>query len=369
MKKCIFELSKRNFMKRYFIGIIFFVLLTSSAWGQAGQTIYSFLELPVSSHIAALGGANVSLRNNDINFALSNPALLSSETDNQLALNFTNYIADVSVGSAVYGKNWRDNLLAVGIQYIDYGTFDGTTETNQSTGTFTAKDFALSFMYAKQLEKNWQGGVCLKPIYSAYETYTSFGIGVDLGLSYAYEEKGLYLGMALQNIGSQIITYNDEIEYLPFNTLISFSKRFSHAPIRLSITAHHLHIWNLNYINTIYTTTLEGEKEYDTVSFVDMLFRHAIFGIDIIPSKNLYLTVGYNHRRAAELRLSGLKTIAGFSFGGGLKVSKFHVGFTASQYQKGIMSYHVSLSTMLDSFKKKQAKQVIKEDEEDNSSN
>lgn len=349
-------------MKRYLFIVALCGLMTANTWSQAGQAIYTFLELPVSSHMAALGGANVSLRTNDINYALSNPALLTAETNNQLALNFSNYIADVSVGSVAYGKNWSDNMFAVAMQYIDYGTFEGTTETNQSFGTFTAKDFALSLVYAKQLQKYWQGGVNLKPIYSAYESYSSFGIGVDLGLSYAREENGLYLGIALQNIGTQLVSYNDELEHLPFNSMISFSKKFSHAPVRVTCTAHHLHIWNLNYVNSIYTTTLTGEKVYETVNFVDMLFRHFIAGIDIMPSKNFYLTVGYNHRRAAELRLNGLKTIAGFSFGGGLKISKFSVGFSAAQYQKGIMTYQFSVSTNMNSFKKKHA------DKEDNSS-
>lgn len=349
-------------MKRYLLIVGIFCVMATNSWSQAGQSIYTFLELPVSSHMAALGGANVSLRTNDINYALSNPALLSSETNNQLALNFSNYIADVSVGSVAYGKNWHDNMFAVAMQYIDYGTFEGTTETNQSFGNFTAKDFALSLVYAKQLLKNWQGGITLKPIYSAYESYSSFGIGVDLGLSYARVDKGIFVGAALQNIGSQLVSYNEELEYLPFNSMISFSKKFSHAPVRVSCTAHNLHRWNLNYVNSVYTTTLTGEKIYETVSFVDMLFRHVIVGLDIIPSKNLYLTVGYNHRRAAELRLNGLKTIAGFSFGGGIKVSKFHIGFSAAQYQKGIMTYQFSLSTNTNSFKKKHA------DKENNSS-
>jgi hypothetical protein len=351
-------------MKRTYIVLLLLTLIFTSAFSQAGQYIYTFLEMPVSSHINALGGANVALRTNDINFALENPALLTSETDKQLALNFTNYLADASVGSAAFGKNWKENMFAAAIQYVDYGMFEARSETNEVLGNFTAKDVALSLMYARQLEKYWQGGVCIKPIYSAYESYTSFGIGVDVGISYAREDKGLYLGLALQNIGTQLVSYNKELEYFPFNSMVSFSKKFKHAPIRVHVTAHHLHYWHLDYTNNVYTTTLSGAKTYDTISFVDMLFRHSILAIDIIPTKNMYVTVSYNHRRAAELRLLGLKTIAGFSFGGGLKVYKFHLGFAASQYQKGIMTYQFSLNTNLDWVKKKHVKT-----EEDNSSN
>jgi len=351
-KKCIFELSKSKRMKRYFLVFSFLIISTVYLLGQAGQSAYTFLELPISSHMAALGGSNVCLRNNDINFALSNPSLLSPETDNQLALNFTKHIVGVSVGSAVYGNTWNGNMFGIGMQYVDYGTFDETSETNQNLGTFTAKDYALSFIYAKQLGKNWQGGITLKPIYSAYESYTSFAMGVDVGLSYDLKDKGVSLGAALQNVGTQITSYNNQLEKLPFNSLISFSEKFIHAPLRVSLTAHHLQVWNLNYLNTITTTSLTGVKTSDTISFVDMFFRHLIVAIDFIPSKNIYFTVGYNHERAAELGLSDLKTSAGFSFGGGLTISKFQIGFAASQFQKGIMAYQFSISTDLNSYKK-----------------
>ena len=54
---------------------LFFNLI--SAFPQAGRGVYRFLELPVSSRAAAVGGHNVSLRDNDVNFALMNPALLT----------------------------------------------------------------------------------------------------------------------------------------------------------------------------------------------------------------------------------------------------------------------------------------------------
>ncbi len=342
-------------MKRLLSYSIFSFISSFFVWSQSGQAVYSFLEIPFSSHVSALGGANVALRSQDVNFATGNPSLLSVDTDNQLALNFSNHIADVSLGSVVYGKNWKDNLLGFAIQYIDYGSFDGYSQTNQPMGSFTAKDFAVSFMYAKQLAKNWHGGIAVKPIYSAYENYYSVGIAVDMGWSYANEAKGLFWGMALQHIGTQVRSYAETAESLPYNSLLSFSKKFSHAPLRVSVTAHHLHVWNLGYTNTITTTTLSGEKLSESISFVDMLFRHAILGIDFVPSKSFYLTAGYNHQRAAELRVSGIKSIAGFSFGGGLKVSNFQLGFAAVQYQKGILSYQVSLNTKLNSFIKKHA--------------
>ena len=89
-------------------------LISCSAFSQAGKATYSFLELPVSSRQAALGGSNVSLRDNDLNFAFRNPALLTDETDNSLGLNMANYLADIRFGSAMYGKKiGKENFIAI----------------------------------------------------------------------------------------------------------------------------------------------------------------------------------------------------------------------------------------------------------------
>lgn len=338
-------------MKRYILLFNLLILLSFEAQSKSGQTVYQFLEFPFYSHSAALGGTNASLFDDGINGALSNPSLLSSETDNQLAVNYTNYLSDVNVGSVAYGKNWKGNMFGVGIQYVNYGTFDGMDEYGQSTGTFTANDFALSLLYTKQLAPKWQVGLAFKPIYSAYENYTSFGLGVDLGASYIDKTNGICVGFAMTNIGQQVTAYAEEYGSLPFNTVLSFSKKFEHAPLRVYVTADHLHEWDLKYTNTITTSTLSGETETKKISSVDMLFRHAVFGVDLTPTKNFYLTVSYNHRRAKELGLTDVKTMSGFSFGGGIKISKFQLGFAAAQYQKGIMSYQFSVNTSLNSFK------------------
>ena len=94
----------------------FFILLISAtvsllAFSQAGTGVYQFLDLPVSSRLAALGSVNVSLRDDDINFAFQNPALLTSETNNMMGLNMASYLADIKFGSAVYGRNYKRIIL------------------------------------------------------------------------------------------------------------------------------------------------------------------------------------------------------------------------------------------------------------------
>ncbi len=345
-------------MTKRFFTLLVFGISCFVAFSQAGPGVYQFLDLPVSSRLAALGGTNVSLRDNDINFAFQNPALLTTETNNTLGVNMANYLADIQFGSAVYGRSFGSkNHFAVGIQYVDYGVFQQTTELNEVIGEFTAKDYALNLMYARTLTDKISIGASLKPVYSAYETYTSFGLAMDAGVNYYNRDKLFSAGLVLRNIGTQFKGYySDEdgqhLESLPFNIQLGFSKKFAHAPLRFSFTYHNLQQWDLSYQSTNQNSeSPNSSTSSNKIGTVDMAFRHAIIAVEFVPSQNFYLTVGYNHRRQQEMNMPGFKSSAGFSYGGGIKLYKFHVGFGMTQFQVGNYSYQFSLSTALNEFR------------------
>ncbi|MGC3977592.1 MAG: PorV/PorQ family protein [Paludibacteraceae bacterium] len=136
---------------------------TFSLFSQAGVGVYRFLDLPVSSRMAALGGYNISLRDNDLNISFLNPSLLTSETNGVIGLNYANYLSDIQFGSVMYGHNFGDkNFAAIGVQYVDLGDFDGRDEEDTQTGTFTAKDMALYLLYARPLNKRFTVEATLK---------------------------------------------------------------------------------------------------------------------------------------------------------------------------------------------------------------
>ncbi len=343
--------------KKLYLSLI--LLLTNCyAFSQAGNAIYSFLELPVSSRLAALGGSNISLKDNDLNFAFRNPALLSSETDNSIGFNIANYLADIQFGSAMYGKNFgKNNFFAIGIQYVDYGTFDGRDELNEPVGFFTAKDMSLSIVYARPLTSKITVGGTLKPIASVYEVYTSYGIALDAGLSYNDDAALFSAGLVVRNVGTQIKGYYENedgqhLESLPLNIELGMTKKLTHAPFRFSVTLHNLQHWNLNYASLNQeTSTFDETNDNGEIGFVDMAFRHSIIGVEFVPGKNFYLAASYNHRRHQELSMNGFKSMAGFSFGGGIKLYKFQVGFGMNQFQVGNYSYQFSISTSLNEFR------------------
>ncbi len=312
----------------------------------AGSSVFNFLNLPASSRLNALGGENVSIADDDISMAFINPALLTEHTDKVLQLNYAYYVAGTMFGSVMYGHNYKENYFAAGIHYLDYGQMQYADEMGNLLGTtFTAKDICINLIYARQLGPLFRVGATVKPIFSVYERYTSVALGADVGGYFQTADSLFQMGLTLRNIGWQLKSFYEEdygqnTEMLPINLELGMSLRLAHAPLRFSFTAHNLQQWNI------------APAEHN-VKWYDMLFRHTIWSVDIVPkSDKFYLTVSYNHRRQAEMTINDVRSMAGFAFGAGVKVYKFRVGFAMSQYTKSNFTYQVSLSTDINSFLK-----------------
>ena len=312
----------------------------------AGSSVFNFLSLPASSRLNALGGENVAIADDDISMAFINPALLTPHTDKVLQLNYAYYLAGTMFGSVMYGHNYKENYFAAGIHYLDYGQMQYADEMGNLLGTtFTAKDICVNLMYARQLGPMFRIGATIKPIFSVYEQYTSFALGADVGGHFQTTDSLFQMGLTLRNIGWQLKAFYEEdfgqhTEMLPLNLELGMSLRLAHAPIRFSMTAHNLQRWDI------------APREQN-VKWYDMLFRHTIWAIDIVPkSERFYLTLSYNHRRQAEMNLTDVRSLAGFAFGAGVKIYKFRLGFAMSQYTKSNFTYQVSLSTDINSFLK-----------------
>lgn len=310
----------------------------------AGSNVFHFLNLPASSRLNALGGENVAIADDDISMSFVNPALLTAHTDKVLQLNYAYYLAGTMFGSAMYGHNYNHNYFAVGVHYLDYGKMAYADESGNLLGTtFTAKDICVNLMYARQLGPLFRVGATFKPIFSVYESYTSFALGADIGGHFQTADSTFQMGLALRNIGWQLKAFYEEdygqhTEMLPLNLELGLSYRLAHAPLRFSLTIHNMQRWDI------------APMESD-VKWYDMLFRHTIWAIDIVPKNDrFYLTLSYNHRRQSEMNLTNIRSMAGFAFGAGIKIYKFRVGFALSQYTKGNFTYQASVSTDINSF-------------------
>ena len=355
------------------------VLGANSAWSQvsnAGRSVFSFMGLPVSSRLNALGGSTASLSDGDPSLGMCNPALLHADSHQKLQLNFSYYLPGMMFGSALYAHNFADakwargvtservneltnegkpdkpNYFAVGIHYLDYGRMQYADEYgNLSGGSFGARDILIDVMYARQLGPMFKVGVTLKPVYSIYESYSSFALGADVGAHFQTCDSTFQMGLVLQNIGWQLKGfYSDEdgspLEMLPLNLQLGLTYRVKHAPLRFHMQIHNMQTWYLKYEWTsLDKSPTTGDITSHDIKWYDMMFRHTIFAIEVVPkSEQFYIIFSYNHRRRAELNLVDQKSLAGFALGAGVRIKQAHIDFAISQMTKSNFSYQVGLT-------------------------
>ena len=328
---------------KYFLVILFCFGLFTSRAQIGGESTYQFLELTNSARIAALGGSQVALLDTtDLNLPYNNPALLHKSMEKKVLVNYVNYLTDINYGYASYAKSF-DSIgnFAIGMHYINYGQFQEATELGELTGNqFKAAEYALNIIYSNQY-KRLKYGAIFKPILSSFESYQSFGLALDLGLSFASKNNYTNVALVAQNIGGQITTYynSGEHEPIPFNLQAGFSRKLMHAPIAFSLNMHHINHWDLA------STKTDSENLIDDIyqreeGFGKQFMRHLIFGVEIFPSPNFILRAGYNYQRRQELKYDEKLSAVGFSFGFGIRIKRFTLDY-------GIAQYHLAGSSNL----------------------
>lgn len=347
-----------------------FVFSSTGIFAQIGGTkVFSFLDLPIPARSNALGGATIAIWDEDVNLGYSNPALLNPACSNQLAFNYVNFVSDLNYGNFLYARQFKkQGIFAAGLQYFNYGKFDGRDEYDEEIGTFKAADYSLNLSFAKTLNKDstLSLGVALKTIYSHYDIYSSFGNAVDVGLTY-HNKKQFTVSLLAKNYGRQWISFSENMpkETLPQNVQLGFSKKIAKAPFRIIFQYDQLLKWDLTYVNPQDASTtidpftnkpiVKTKKQiaYDKgYRFGDRLSRHLIFGTEILLGKNFTIRVAYNFRRGKEMALPDVKKVNGLSVGFGLKVYKFHLDYAYSKYALTGNSHTIGITTNFNYFKK-----------------
>ncbi|MBQ9654439.1 MAG: type IX secretion system protein PorQ [Prevotella sp.] len=307
-------------MKQGVLTLIAFVL-AFSAQAQESQEVYSFLRLPVSAHVAALGGENITLTDDDPTVIFHNPSLISNVSDKSINLNFMTYMEGAKTASASFVKGYKERATwGVAAQYMDYGSVKETTAENIQTGSFSVKDIAVAGSFAYLLSNRFSGGITARFVSSHIASYSSAAVAVDLGINYYDEEHQWSLSAVAKNLGGQISAYDDDFERIPLDLQLGVSKRLIGSPLRLTATLSRLNNWDQGFI------------------------KHVAIGADLLLGEKIYVAAGYNFRRSSEMKVSDgdgdSNHGAGFSIGAGLQLERFKL-------QAAYAKYHVSASSVL----------------------
>ncbi|MCW4468770.1 type IX secretion system protein PorQ [Flavobacterium sp. MFBS3-15] len=319
-------------------GLLFlFLFCTTLSFSQiGGKYTYQFLNLVTSPRQSALGGKIITLYDYDVNQGIYNPATINPEMDNHLAVNYGSYFGEVTYGTAAYAYTYDRHVQTfhAGVNYVNYGTFEGRDEMGMLTGDFTGSEIALSFGYAYNIPyTSIYLGANGKLISSTLESYNSFGGAIDLGAIYIDEDNDINIALAIRNAGMQFTTYAGLREPLPLEVIAGISQELENVPLRWHITLENLQQWNIAFSNPNRSEeSIDGGSTEEKVSFMNNALRHVILGAELFPGKSFNIRVGYNFRRAEELRIEDRRNFSGISAGVGLRFNKLRFDYSYSRY-------------------------------------
>ncbi len=214
---------------------------------QVAITAVPFLQIEPDSRGAAMGNTGVAIADN-ASALFWNPAGLAFQTDNQVSITHSNWLANFNVSDLFYdylvGKYYVEGIGTIGahITYLNLGEQISTGEgSSDPISKFNSYELALGLSYGFEVNKNLALGTSLRLIYSSLASGTTVSqqkvnpgssVGVDLALLYKTNPFSIggnnarfSTGFNLSNIGPGM-QYTDNAQKDPLPTLLRFGIAF-----------------------------------------------------------------------------------------------------------------------------------------------
>ncbi len=295
----------------------------SAVNSNAGTSAYAFLKIGTGAKSQALAGAFVGLAD-DETALYYNPAGLTAAaaegyelyddlldkpinkpTNNSFTASYINYLLDFQYGFVGYVRKLDEKTSAgISIAYQNYGTFNRLNSIGDNIGTFGASDIALGLTYSKRIRSGWSIGATGKFIYEKIDTYSSNGLGFDLGVMFLPEEN-TRIGFAVTNLGAQLSgltpTHKDP---LPTKAAIGLSHRLRGLPMVFSS---------------------EVGKPYDSDFYLSL-------GMEIVALQPFCLRIGWSTTGKDYKIGTDSDILSGFAGGFGYGYSDYTLDYSYSSY-------------------------------------
>jgi hypothetical protein len=333
-----------------FLLFLFFIQI---GFAQIGSNYtYKFMDFRFSARLAGLGGTLIAVHDNDPSLIMYNPSTIAPRFNTSLVVSAADYFAHTGYVSAMYTHTFNKiGSFAMEMRYAGYGTFIRTDEAGYELGTFSCNDGGLTLGWGRALDSCFSIGANLKLMYSGYESYTSFGMAVDVAGSYYNEKKNIILAILFKNIGGELKPFvAGKRNWAPFDIQIAFSQRLKFIPVSYHISLHSLYKWEMGYVGsndaTYEVDAMSGKAKYPSKfnQGINNFFRHINFGLEITPIKYLTIFASYNHHQNREMRIPQKKSMAGFAYGFLIDIKSIQFGFSRSHYAVGAVPNYFNFS-------------------------
>lgn len=323
-----------------------------------GENAFPFLDLYYSAQDAGLGGNFITGAGNDISMGVNNPSLLNDKMEKGVSISQALHAGGVNHGMFNYGFGLKDYGTMVGyIKYVDYGKFDRTDVNGVGEGTFSPFEMIAGAGFGRKLNERLSVGAKANLIYSQLESYTSFGASIDLAGTFYNQDKGFLATVHVKNFGYQFKAHTPGNQKpLPVDFQLAAAYKLPHAPLRITILAHHLNKWDLTYNDPTLVPTIDPLSG-DTIpvpraGFMEKLGNHFSYQLEINLSKTLRLRGGFDYHRRKQIGLEQRPGAAGLSFGLGMHFSKFSLDYGFLIYSQAGFNNILTLSTNLSKWRR-----------------
>ncbi len=200
-----------------FLSIITFNTLKVSAqdFAKTGTSGFTFLQIPTTARVAALGEASISLSDMNSEGMFSNPAIIGfTISTHSFSASYANWFADIKNYGTSYTYNSPYGVFGLGFILMDYGTMQRTEKAAgqkvfTTLGDFSANSISASLTYSKLLTDKFSFGVAVKYVQEKIYIYKADNFLFDGGVLYKTGFYSLRLAATLQNFGTntQFINY------------------------------------------------------------------------------------------------------------------------------------------------------------------
>lgn len=301
-------------MKTIRIALILVCALAHTTLLAQTNSLYRFLRNDASARSAALGGAFVAMPEDPAGL-FYNPASVATLAENRIAATYLKHALDINSGFLSYNSTLEglgDNgSFAVGINYINYGSFDRADRNGNILGTFGGYDLAAVAAYSNMLDSNLYYGVALNFITNSLESSSSSAVALDAGLLYRMPEARTNIGLSILHAGSQLSTIGGVSEQLPLDIRVGLNHRLRGLPLLLNVSLHHL--------------------ADETDAFWEK-FENFSLGGELYISSALRIRLGYDNQRRAGLAPESQKKLAGLSAGLGIIIKDINIDYAMSSF-------------------------------------
>ncbi|MCD4812676.1 PorV/PorQ family protein [bacterium] len=311
-------------MKKMIVSLIAMIIIISSGgvvW--AAQTDYAIgqiggseLKLGLGARPVAMGEAFVGLAD-DVNALAWNPSGLGQISNYQVGFMHNIYIQETSQEYLAYAQPLFEGAgLGINMTYLNYGTFekvdfDGTIP--EVVGEFTPYVMTFAAGYGQWIMPGVAVGGAVKFISQSIDTETYSAVAVDLGGMIKPGIEGLQIGLAVQNLGTQLADAD-----LPMNAKAGVAYLL---PVQLKA-------------GDIWRTLLDVN-----LPFGDTNYTSANIGTEYIYNKMVALRVGYKIKDTGDL-----EGVTGLTAGVGLQLNMFHIDYAMLSYGDLGISHQIALT-------------------------